>query len=102
MTDGFLALILHFPKIIYSIILTVVIGLTSQLPSMQIDTVPENMLSSNDPFRRYHNEVKQQFSLYDSMQLGIVNKDGIYNPRSLQIITQITDNEYAAYHATTS
>ena len=95
MTDGFLALILHFPKIIYSIILTVVIGLTSQLPSMQIDTVPENMLSSNDPFRRYHNEVKQQFSLYDSMQLGIVNKDGIYNPRSLQIITQITDNEYA-------
>ena len=83
--------VLKYPKLSYSIIIALTVALMLQLPSMQIDTDPENMLGESNAFRTYHNQVKQQFSLHDSIVLGVVNRQGIYNPQSLAIIAKVTD-----------
>ena len=82
--------VIRFPKVIYGLISAVVLLLMLQIPSIDIDTDPENMLAASNPDRSYHNQVKRQFSLYDSMVLGIVNPDGIYNPDSLALVHKIT------------
>ena len=53
------------------------------LNPLKIDTDPENMLSSEEAVRVFHNEMKHAFSLYDMVVLGIVNDkhpDGVFNP----------------------
>ena len=46
---------------------------SSYLHAVKIDTDPENMLSSNEPVRIFHNEMKQKFGLYDMLVVGITN-----------------------------
>lgn len=62
-----------------------------QLPQVNIDTDPENMLSEQNPSRLFHNQVKQQFNLFDAIVLGIVQTNGVYNPESLGLTKQISD-----------
>lgn len=66
------------------------------LPTIQIDTDPENMLSADEPARVFHNEMKKEFSLSDIVVVGITNesnRDGVFNPQTLSHIYEIT--EYA-------
>jgi len=80
-----------FPKTIYGIVLVLSIGLLTQLPRINIDTDPQNMLSSDNPARLFHQQVKQQFNLYDAIVLGVINKQGIFTPPNLKSINAISD-----------
>ena len=65
----------------------------TSLPTIQIDTDPENMLSANEPARIYHNQMKKEFSLSDIVVVGITNEsnpDGVFNPQTLSHIYEIT------------
>ncbi len=67
-----------------------------QLSPLTIDTDPENMLSSDEPVRVFHNDRKKEYSLHDIIVVGVVNKtnpNGVFNVKSLQSIYDL--GEYA-------
>jgi len=58
----------------------------SMLHPVAIDTDPENMLAHDEPVRRFHDQAKRRFNLYDMVVVGVVNEtdpDGVFNPDSL-------------------
>lgn len=68
----------------------------SILPPLTVDTDPENMLSADEPVRIFHNERKKEYSLYDMIVVGVINKkdpNGVFNPQSLKNIYDL--GEYA-------
>ncbi len=68
----------------------------SFLNAAKVDTDPENMLSSNEPVRVFHDRMKKRLSLYDMVVVGVVNTEnpkGVFNPESLKKIYELT--EYA-------
>lgn len=84
--------LVHFcttkPKTIYWVLLLLTFGIGSQIPRIQIDTDPENMLSADHPARVFHNQTKRNFNMYDSIVVGAVNTQsakgvGVYNQQSL-------------------
>ncbi|UAA38639.1 MMPL family transporter [Paraneptunicella aestuarii] len=84
--------LVHFcttkPKTIYWVLLLLTFGIGSQIPRIQIDTDPENMLSADHPSRVFHNQTKRNFNMYDSIVVGAVNTQsakgvGVYNQQSL-------------------
>ncbi|MCK5861443.1 MAG: MMPL family transporter [Candidatus Hydrogenedentes bacterium] len=69
---------------------------TIPLSPVRVDTDPENMLSSEEPARIFHNEMKDVFALNDMVVVGVVNNvhpEGVFNPESLHRIYELT--EYA-------
>ncbi|MGB0833698.1 MAG: efflux RND transporter permease subunit [Psychrobium sp.] len=82
---------IHWPKTIYAVVAIIAIALLTQVPRINIDTDPQNMLSQDNPARVFHNEVKKEFNLYDAIVLGVVNKQGIYTPQNLTTIKSISD-----------
>ncbi|SDC84887.1 hypothetical protein SAMN04515661_13021 [Candidatus Frackibacter sp. WG11] len=78
--------------VIFFIILTIL--LATQIPKIQIDTDPENMLSEDEFVRQFHDQTKKDFELYDMVVLGVVNEDstnGVFNPKTLKNVYQITN-----------
>ena len=66
------------------------------LPSVRVDTDPENMLDTNEPVRVFHNEMKETFALNEIVVVGIVNEShpqGVFNPETLKRVYDLT--EYA-------
>jgi len=64
------------------------------IPAMKIDVDPENMLSSNDPTRVYHNKMKKMMDIHDMIAIGISNdKDamGVFNPETLKHIYELSN-----------
>ena len=73
--------------------LILVLLFASQIPRIKVDTDPENMLPHDQPERVLHDQIKQRFNLHDMIVVGVVNEQdphGIYNPRSLSNIQQLT------------
>lgn len=90
--------LVHFcttkPKTIYWVLLLLTIGVGSQIPRIQIDTDPENMLDAEHPARVFHNETKRNFSMYDAIVVGALNTKsaegvGVYNQQSLAAMHQL-------------
>lgn len=74
------------PKLIFWLILVTVILAGLQIPQIKVDTDPENMLPEEQVERIFHNDIKQRFSLYDMIVVGVVNTSnpqGVYNPTTL-------------------
>lgn len=66
------------------------------LPSIKVDTDPENMLSKTEPVRVFHNEMKALFDLNEIVVVGVVNDkhpEGVFNPETLKRVYDLT--EYA-------
>lgn len=66
------------------------------LAPLKIDTDPENMLSADEPVRKFHNARKKEYALNDMIVVGVVNKadpHGVFNVRSLRNIYDL--GEYA-------
>lgn len=81
------------PRTIYLFVALLTLGLGLQIPSIRIDTDPENMLPQDQPDRSFHNETKKKFGLADAIVVGAVNDDdpeGIYNVRSLAAIHRVS------------
>lgn len=85
-------------------VFTVVLILLAALPSLwpdtfprlhgvAVDTDPENMLPADEPARVFHNEMKEEFALYDMLVVGIVNDkvpDFVFNPATLRDVYELT------------
>jgi predicted RND superfamily exporter protein len=75
------------------ITLTVLVTLVFafQLPKIKIDTDPKHMLPITSPVRQYNDQVERDFALHaDVIVLGIFNEQGVFNPKSLSRIAQLT------------
>ncbi|MEW6984096.1 RND family transporter [Colwelliaceae bacterium 6471] len=82
--------VLNKPKLIYSMVLLMVIASALMIPSLNIDTDPENMLSEDAPARVFHNETKNNFAMRDMIVVGAVSDVNIFNPESLQTLHQLS------------
>jgi hypothetical protein len=91
--------LVHFctqkPKIVYLILLLLAVAFTAQIPRIQIDTDPENMLDAAHPSRVFHNQVKTNFAMHDAIVVGVVaneSENGIFTPALLTDIYDITES----------
>ncbi|MFU8821856.1 MAG: efflux RND transporter permease subunit [Gammaproteobacteria bacterium] len=94
MKQALLELALRRPRLVYlfALLLTLVLGL--QIPRIQVDTDPENMLPVEQADRVFHNVVKAEMALHDAIVVGLVepdHPDGIYNPASLGALHRATE-----------
>ncbi|MDI3325389.1 MMPL family transporter [Pontibacterium granulatum] len=74
------------PRQVFFLVLALVVLAAIQIPSIQVDTDPENMLPHDQVDRAYHDEVKARFALHDMIVVGVVNEDhanGVYNTQTL-------------------
>lgn len=74
------------PKQVFYLVLALVVLAGLQIPSIQVDTDPENMLPHDQVDRAYHDEVKARFALHDMIVVGVVNEtntNGVYNSQTL-------------------
>ncbi len=78
------------PKWVYSVVIAMVILSLLMMPSLQIDTDPENMLSKEAPARVFHNQTKSNFLIKDMIVVGIVSNSNIFTPESLQVVDKLT------------
>ncbi len=90
--------ILDFPiqhtRLIFVGLAVLTIGLGAAIPSIQVDTDPENMLAEHDAARVFHNETKGEFALHDLIVVGVVNEaepEGVFNPESLARIHELNE-----------
>ncbi len=90
--------ILDFPlqhaRLVFIGLAVLTIGLGSAIPSIKVDTDPENMLSKDDPARVFHNETKDEFALHDLIVVGVVNEsepNGVFNPESLARVHELNE-----------
>jgi len=91
-------MILDFPiqhaRLVFVGLAVLTIGLGSAIPSIQVDTDPETMLSADDPARVFHNQTKEEFALHDLIVVGVVNEaepEGVFNPESLGRIHELNE-----------
>jgi predicted RND superfamily exporter protein len=85
-----LQLAVEKPKFVYTVVLLMVLMSLAMMPSLTIDTDPENMLSSDAPARVFHNQTKADFQMRDMIVVGLVSEDSIFTPNSLQVIEQLS------------
>ncbi len=86
MKHAILSFAINRPRTVYLIVALLVLFFAAQLPSIHIDTDPENMLPASQADRVFHNRVEKEFALYDAIVVGMVNEkdpNGIYNMESL-------------------
>ncbi|MBN7821390.1 efflux RND transporter permease subunit [Bowmanella yangjiangensis] len=84
---------IHYRKWVYWGLLFLTLIFVAQLPKIQIDTDPENMLNASNPERLFHNQAKTTFAMHDTIVVGVVNAQSIYNPQTLSALVALT--EYA-------
>jgi uncharacterized protein len=92
--QALLDLALRRPRLVYALALALTLVLGSQLPRIQVDTDPENMLPAEQADRVFHNEVKAELTLHDAIVVGLVeptHADGIYNPAALGALYRATE-----------
>ena len=59
-----------------------------------VDTDPENMLAPTEAVRLFHDATKEEFSLHDTVVLGIANEsdpDGVFNPETLGRVLSLAE-----------
>lgn len=82
------------PKIVMAAALLLSLLTLIQFPKIKVDTDPENMLPRDATVRVFHREMKKEFSVYDFIVIGVVNKDnpqGVFNVGTLTNIYNITE-----------
>src|SRR3989338_5534687 len=84
-------IVTRFPKTTIAMVLIATVFFAIQFPKMKIDTDPENMLEQNQTDKVFYDKVKKEFGINDLLVVGIVEKEGIFNPDTLKRIARITD-----------
>jgi len=85
-----LQLAVEKPKLVYTVVLLMVAMSLAMMPSLTIDTDPENMLSSDAPARVFHNQTKADFQMRDMIVVGLVSENSIFTPNSLKVVEQLS------------
>ena len=81
------------PWVVLLLIVTATVLFAIQFPKVEFDNDPENMLAEDEHIRVFHNRVKEKYSLYDFVIVGIVNDqhpDGVFNVTTLNRIHELT------------
>jgi len=84
---------LRFPWIVLLIVVGMTVFFGAQFPKVRFDNDPENMLAEDELVRVFHHKIKEKFSLYDFVIVGVVNEthaDGIFNVETLGHIDKLT------------
>ena len=81
------------PKKVMAFYGAVTLVMLAFFPLVKVDTDPENMLSHKEPVRIAHEEMKRDFSLYDTIVVGIVDDVAgtVFLPATLERVAAITD-----------
>jgi len=91
--ERFISISMKYPRAVMLAVAILVIAAAAMLPRIKIDTDPENMLPSDQAARVFHDQVKEDFTLWDMMVVGVVNEkhpNGIYNPATLTRLHELT------------
>ena len=80
---------IDYPKTVIGIVLAITLVFLFQLPKIEIDTDPENMLEKTQPERVFYAEVKKEFGINEFIVLGITDEIGIYRPEALDAIDRL-------------
>ncbi len=91
--DRIVGFSIDHPKTVVLMTAALFVAVASLIPRVSIDTDPENMLPADQGARVFHDRVKEEFSLYDIIVVGVVNEedaDGVFNPSSLARIHELT------------
>ncbi len=87
--------VIHFavnkPKMVYLFVILMVIISMLMMPRLQIDTDPENMLSSDSPERIFHNQTKVDFAMRDMIVVGAVSDSSLFTPERLQTLHKVSN-----------
>jgi len=79
------------PKLVFGIVLLLTLIFAAQLPKVQLDTNPKNMLPPTSDVRVWNDSVDQTFGLYeDTIVVGIVHPRSVLNKGSLEKVRDIT------------
>ncbi|MBI3911350.1 MAG: MMPL family transporter [Armatimonadetes bacterium] len=80
------------PRVTLAALALVTLAFGIQLPKMKSDTDPKHMLPATSPVRVYNDKMEAWFGLHANViVLGIVNRDGVLNPATLERVARITD-----------
>ena len=71
-------------------LITVILG--ALMVRVQVDTDPENMLSSDDPVRVLNRSLKADFGTRDMIVLGIIDDSGVLNGNTLTRTSGLIDH----------
>lgn len=93
MTSRLLSLALNYRKTVFWSLGILTVATAAFLPSIQIDTDPENMLPSDNPARVFYNEIKDRFDMHDMIVVGVINERSVYNSQTLANLHSLS--EYA-------
>jgi len=79
------------PKVIFGIVLLITLAFAAQLPGIQLDTNPKNMLPPTSNVRMWNDNVDQTFALYeDTIVVGIVHPKSVLNQGTLGKVRDVT------------
>jgi predicted RND superfamily exporter protein len=82
---------INHPWLVIGIMVAITAFFAAQLPKIKIDTDPENMLKEDEPARVFDHQVKDEFSIYDFIAVGVVAEDGAFNKNLLTNIYNIIE-----------
>ena len=82
-------LIIHWPKIVLLLILAFTGFLGTYAVRLRIDSSVEHLLATNDPNKKYYEEIRALFGSDDMEVIGIV-AENVYTPTTLEKISRIT------------
>src|SRR5215510_16055246 len=78
-------LIIHWPKIVLLLILAFTGFLGTYAVHLRIDSSVEHLLATNDPNKKYYEEIRALFGSDDMGVIGIV-AENVYTPGTLEKI----------------
>lgn len=78
-------------KIILTLSILVIIGVSTFIPKMTKDTSYDAFLPKDDPILVFRNQVKESFGLKDPMVIAIVNEKGIFNKKTLALVHELSE-----------
>lgn len=97
MKKGLTEFAIKQPWIIIGIAVLITAFFAMQFPKIKIDTDPENMLPADEPARLFDHHVKEDFSLYDFIAVGVVDEENAFTPdilnRIYNTVSEIEDIE---------
>ncbi len=97
MKKGLTEFAIKKPWIVIGIAVLITAFFAMQFPKIIIDTDPENMLPANEPARVFDHHVKDDFTLYDFIAVGVVDEENAFTPdllnRVYNIVSEVEDIE---------
>lgn len=79
------------PRLVFTLVLLITLAFLAQLPKIQTDTNPKNMLPPTSEVRVWNDSVDRTFALYeDTIVVGIVHPAGALNTGTLEKVRDIT------------